>query len=72
MLDELTMKACNQYSKLNYKETPSLFFEFHGSEAYVEEQANVVGNNEYIQFYGICLASYSGHFKILCPLERLR
>ena len=29
------MRACNQYSGLDYPETPHLFLEFHGSEAEV-------------------------------------
>ena len=38
-LDELQVKACNSYSKLDLPETPVLFLEFHGSAAAVEEQA---------------------------------
>merc|ERR1719219_103612 len=36
LLDEVQMRACNQYSGLNYPETPHLFLEFHGSESQVE------------------------------------
>jgi len=44
LLDALQMKACIGYSKLEgYKEAPTLFFEFHGSESSVEEQATTVG-----------------------------
>ena len=30
-LDQLSMKACISYSKIDYPEKPTLFFEFHGS-----------------------------------------
>jgi len=44
LLDELQMKACIAYSKLeDYEEKPTLFFEFHGSESYTREQAETVG-----------------------------
>lgn len=39
LLDALQMKACNAYSKLDNPESPSLFLEFHGTEAGVAEQA---------------------------------
>jgi D-lactate dehydrogenase (cytochrome) len=44
LLDELQMKACIAYSKLEgYAEKPTLFFEFHGSSTYTAEQAETVG-----------------------------
>ena len=43
LLDELTMDACIRHSKLEgYQAAPTLFFEFHGSEAHVAEQAETV------------------------------
>ena len=37
-----TMKAINAYSKTRYREQPTLFLEFHGTQASVEEQAGLV------------------------------
>jgi D-lactate dehydrogenase (cytochrome) len=37
-----TMKAINAYSKTSYQEEPTLFLEFHGTQAGVEEQARLV------------------------------
>ncbi|NMG14983.1 FAD-binding oxidoreductase [Aromatoleum bremense] len=42
LLDELTVQAINRYSKTTLRESPMLFFEFHGSKASVEEQAQTV------------------------------
>ncbi len=43
LLDELQMGACIRYSKLEgVSETPTLFFEFHGSDTGVAEQAETV------------------------------
>ncbi len=43
LLDELQVKAINAYSKLDYPVKPTLFFEFHGTEAWAKEQAEMVG-----------------------------
>ena len=42
LLDALQMEACNKYSDLDYALQPTLFFEFHGSEAGVVEQVDQV------------------------------
>ena len=42
LLDEVQMDAINRYSKLDYAVQPTLFFEFHGSERGVVEQAETV------------------------------
>ena len=41
-VDPLCVRAINAYSKLSYAEKPTVFFEFHGSEASVKEQAELV------------------------------
>ncbi|MDO6520766.1 FAD-linked oxidase C-terminal domain-containing protein [Shimia thalassica] len=43
LLDALTVKAVNAYSKLTLPEAPLLLLEFHGSEAGVAEQAELFG-----------------------------
>jgi D-lactate dehydrogenase (cytochrome) len=42
LLDTLTVKAVNAYSKLGLAESPTLWYEFHGTVSGVEEQAGQV------------------------------
>jgi D-lactate dehydrogenase (cytochrome) len=43
LLDDVQMGACIRYSRLEgFEDKPTLFFEFHGSEAGVREQAETV------------------------------
>ena len=43
LINSLSMRSLNLYSKLGYSETPALFVEFHGSESGVREQAETFG-----------------------------
>src|SRR4051812_17738361 len=42
LLCATTMGALNKHNKLSYRESPTLFLEFHGTEASVVEQAKMV------------------------------
>ena len=42
ILDDAQMRAVNRWSKLDYPELTTLFFEFHGSQSYVDEQVRTV------------------------------
>ena len=42
ILDAMQIAAVNKWSKLDLPELPTLFFEFHGSPAYVAEQIAIV------------------------------
>ncbi len=44
LLDEVMMEAVNAYAKLDYAAQPTLFFEFHGTDAFAAEQARRVGD----------------------------
>jgi D-lactate dehydrogenase (cytochrome) len=43
LLDAAQVAACNAYSKLSLREVPTLFVEFHGSDASVREQSERFG-----------------------------
>lgn len=49
-LDEITVKAVNQFSGLTLVEQPTLFLEFHGSQASVKDNVEQVG--EIMQEFG--------------------
>ena len=42
LLDDLQMEAVNKFSKLDYPVKNTLFIEFHGTQSYVREQAELV------------------------------
>ncbi len=44
LLDDVQVDAINKYSNMDLAVQPTLFLEFHGSEAYVKEQAEQVGD----------------------------
>ena len=65
ILDDMQMKAVNLYSKLDYPEVTTLFFEFHGSPGHVAEQIALVGD--------LAAANGGGEFKWSnLPEERSR
>src|SRR5690606_38485450 len=43
LLDAMQVRAVNAYSKLDLRESPALFLEFHGTEAGVREQSELFG-----------------------------
>ncbi|MEQ8652206.1 MAG: FAD-linked oxidase C-terminal domain-containing protein [Kiloniellales bacterium] len=43
LLDDVQMDAINRYSKLDHPVLSTIFFEFHGTPASVEEQSQMVG-----------------------------
>ncbi|XP_072278804.1 probable D-lactate dehydrogenase, mitochondrial [Pyxicephalus adspersus] len=49
-LDDVMVNACNKFNGLNYSILPTLFLEFHGTEAAVKEQLKQTG--EIIQLNG--------------------
>jgi len=42
LLDDMQMDACVRYSQLEFDAKPTLFFEFHGTQAAVREQAETI------------------------------
>ena len=42
LLDEVQVDAINRFANFDYALKPTLFFEFHGTEAWVQEQAEMV------------------------------
>lgn len=42
-LDEVSIDACNKYSKMNMRVAPSLFLEFSGSPKSLDDNAEIVG-----------------------------
>lgn len=41
LLDDVQMRMCNEYSHLSLAEVPTLFLEFHGTEASTREQVEI-------------------------------
>lgn len=44
LLDEAQVRVCNAYSKMSFVEQPTLFLEFHGTDASVAEQSERFGD----------------------------
>ena len=44
LLDPLSIRANNDYNKMEMKEEPTLFLEFHGSDASIESQTQMVAD----------------------------
>jgi D-lactate dehydrogenase (cytochrome) len=55
LLDEVQLRACNAYSHLALPETPTLFLEFHGTQASAREQVEA--------FAAIARAEGGGEFR---------
>ncbi len=65
LLDEVQIRACNAYSHLNLAEAPTLFLEFHGTEAATREQVEI--------FAGIAVAEGGGELTYATrPEERTK
>ncbi len=65
LMDPASIGAVNRFSKLEYPEKPTLFLEFHGSEASVREQAEMVQE--------LCSERGGGNFEwAILPEERSR
>ncbi|WP_369903215.1 FAD-binding oxidoreductase [Bacillus manliponensis] len=50
LVDQLSMKQVNLYSETNYREEPTLFLEFHGNEAGLQE--DIAFTKDIVQNYG--------------------
>ena len=44
LVDEMSIRAINAYSKMNYPEVPHLFMEFHGSDVGVKDQSETMAS----------------------------
>ena len=63
LLDPGSIEACNVYSKMNLETKPTLFFEFHGSDRGITEQAETVGElAEEMGGSGFTFAKVCSHF----------